>query len=196
MASVSHIREFIQKWEGGLSRNTDDGASSNPAPWPYKGVSGYHTNKGVTYTTFSGQASKLGYANTADNFFSMPDSIWNTIIKNAYWDVWYLDKMNSQAIADLLLDFSWGSGPYGSFKSVQKWLSTQKKIVVSSRLEAVEAINKLAALNEKAIFLELIDWRAAFFKGLSTYVKFGKGWMNRLNSLKEFGLETIAKKKT
>lgn len=40
LANVSNIRPFIQKWEGGLSKNPNDTASSNPAPCTYKGVSG------------------------------------------------------------------------------------------------------------------------------------------------------------
>lgn len=194
MASVSNIMPFIQKWEGGLSRNTADSASKNPAPWTYKNQNGWHTNKGVTYTTFVSLAPKLGYAITPDNFFLMPDAIWDAIFKNGYWDTWYLDKMNSQAIADLIADFSWGSGANGSFQSIRKYLS-QKGIAVNSRLEAVEAINKLSFANETEIFLELVQWREAFFKSLGSFATFGKGWLNRLNDLKTFGLETIQKKK-
>lgn len=194
MASVSNIRPFIQKWEGGLSRNTTDTASKNPAPWMYKGVNGWHTNKGVTYKTFVSFAPKLGYAITPDNFFGMPDAIWDAIFKNGYWDAWYLDKMNSQAIADLIADFSWGSGANGSFQSIRKYLLT-KAYTVNSRLEAVEALNKLSFLNETEIFNELVAWRESFFKSLSTFGTFGKGWLNRLNDLQKFGLETIQKKK-
>lgn len=194
MANVSNIRPFIQKWEGGLSRNTADSASSNPAPWVYNGLTGWHTNKGVTYSTFSSLSSKLGYANSADNFFKMPGDIWDAIYKTGYWDPWYLDKLNSQAIADLIADFSWGSGANGSFQSVRKYLEA-KGYPVNSRLEAVEALNKLIILNETKIFSELVAHREAFFKSLSSYATFGKGWMNRLNALKTFGLETIAKKK-
>lgn len=194
MASVSNIRAFIQKWEGGLSRNTTDSASLMPAPWPYKGVTGWHTNKGVTFKTFSGLAPKLGYAITADNFFTMPDKIWDAIFANGYWAPWYLDKLNSQAIADLIADFAWGSGVNGSFQSIRKYLA-QKGYPVNSQLEAVDALNKLASFNETEIFNELVSHREAFFKSLSTFSTFGKGWLNRLNDLKKYGLETIAKKK-
>ena len=79
MAKVSNIRSFIQAWEGGLSRNTTDSASSMPAPWMYKGVTGWHTNKGVTYKAFVGLANKVGYEISAENFFTMPDRIWDGI---------------------------------------------------------------------------------------------------------------------
>lgn len=194
MASVSGIRPFIQKWEGGLSRNTADSASSNPAPWTYKGVNGWHTNKGVTYKTFAAMAPVLGYQNNAENFFNMPDEIWDKIIKVGYWDTWDLDNMNSQAIADLLIDFSWGSGASGSFKSIKKYLAT-KGVTVNNQKEAVQAINKLSFLNEETTFLELVKWREAFFRSLNSFATFGRGWLNRLDALKTFGLETIQKKK-
>ena len=193
MANVSNIRPFIQKWEGGLSRNTNDKASINPAPWTYKGLNGWHTNKGVTYTTFVGLATKLGYALTADNFFTMPDKIWDAIFKNGYWNTWYLDDLKSQAIADLIVDFCWGSGANGSFQSIRKYLAT-KNITVASRFEAVKELNKLAFFNEETIFTELVKHREQFFRSLNQPT-FLNGWLNRLNSLNKFGLDAIAKKK-
>jgi lysozyme family protein len=192
MAKVSNIRAFIQKWEGGLSRDPNDRASSNPAPWPYKGKDGWHTNKGVTFTTFSSLAPRLGYAVTAENFFTMPDKIWDSIIQAGYWDSWDLDNMNSQAIADLLLDFAWGSGVGGSFNSIKKYLATKNKIV-NNRTEAVKALNEISQFNEQTVFLELITWREKFFKSLNQPT-FINGWLNRLNDLKNYGLNTIKKK--
>lgn len=196
MASVSKIRPLIIKWEGGLSKNPNDSASAFPAPWPYNGVvNGYHTNKGVTYKTFVGLAPKLNYAVTPENFFTMPDAIWDKIFKQGYWDPWNLDLMNSQAIANLIGDMSWGSGVGGSFNSIQKYL-VSKGISVSTKAEAVNQINKLTfSQGEKKIFEELIQWRANFFKSLSSFPTFGKGWLNRLADIEKLGLETIQKKK-
>lgn len=194
MASVSNIRPFIQKWEGGLSRELADNASSKPAPWPYKGLTGWHTNKGVTYATFVGLAPKLGYAITPDNFFLMPDAIWDSIFKNGYWDPWTLDEINSQAIADFIANASWGSGLGGSFNTIKKYLAT-KNIAVQNRVQAVAAINKIALFNETQIFNELIDFRNNFFKSLNDFPTYGKGWLNRSEALRKFGLETITKKK-
>lgn len=194
MANVSNIRSFIQKWEGGLSRQTADNASSYPAPWQYNGLTGWHTNKGVTYKTFSSLAAKLGYSNTAQNFFNMPDDIWDKIFYYGYWQPWGLDNLKSQAIADFIANASWGSGLTGSFNTIKKYLAT-KNINVSTREQAVEALNKLSALNETDIFLELIEWRNNFFKTLSDFSTYGKGWLNRSAELKQFGLQTIAKKK-
>lgn len=200
MADSSHIRKFIQSWEGGLSKATTDKASSNPAPWALNGVTGYHTNKGVTYTTFVSLAPKLGYQISAENFFTMPDKIWNGIFKIGYWDVWGLDKMKSQAIADLIADFAWASGAGGTLRSIKKYLIF-KGVQVDSMAEAVTELNRLSAFEEEKIFLELIDWRKNFFISLNQPANL-KGWLNRLlngsgskQSIYQFGITTIKKKR-
>lgn len=91
--------------EGGLSRNTNDSASSYPCPTPYNGVSGYHTNKGVTYKTwrryFDGsQANDM-------RFYAMSHDDWSLIFDNLYW------KPNAQSIYPetincLVVSFAWG----------------------------------------------------------------------------------------
>jgi hypothetical protein len=197
MADYRHPRKFILQWEGGLSRDAGDSASTHPAPWMHKGLSGWHTNKGVTFSTFESLAPMLGYAVTPENFFNMPDRIWEKIFKIGYWDAWRLDEMKSQAIADLLADFAWGSGIGGSFNSIDKYLATKGK-QVTNREQATKALSELARGNEKKIFLELIGWREKFFRSLGQPWNL-KGWLNRLihdesgdrQSLKEFGLESI-----
>lgn len=201
MADSHHIRKFIQSWEGGLSRATTDKASANPAPWEYNGQTGWHTNKGITYTAFASMAPKLGYDITPANFFLMPDDIWDKIYKTGYWDVWGLDRMKSQAVADLIADFAWGSGAAGSLRSIKTYLTTKGKTIYTFN-EAVKAINELTLLHEEETFRELINWRANFFKSLNQPANID-GWLNRLingsgkkQSLLAFGMATIKKKES
>lgn len=193
MANFSNIRPLIIKWEGGLSRHKSDSAATLPAPWLYNGFNDWHTNKGVTYATFIGLAPKIGYKISPENFFNMPDSIWDNIFKIGYWNPWNLDNLKSQAIADTIACFAWGSGVTGSFNSVKKYLAT-KGINVSNTAQAVDALNKISFLHETQIFEELINWREQFFRSLNQPI-FLRGWLNRLNDIKNFGLETIKKKK-
>lgn len=194
MASSTNIRPFIQKWEGGLSKNPADTAARNPAPWTYNNQTGWHTNKGVTYATFLGMSTRLGYEPSAQNFFAMPSPIWDGIFKQGYWDPWELDRMRSQIIADLIADFAYMSGTAGSFNSIKKYLAG-KGITVSTRGQAVDALNKISLGKEQQIYNELLAHREAFFKSLNQPT-FLNGWLNRLNSLKNFGLQTLLKKKS
>lgn len=194
MASHKNIVPFFLKWEGGLSRDTKDSASNNPAPWPYKGLTGWHTNKGITYTTFVTMAPRMGYDITPDNFFIMPNEIWGKIMKGGYWDPYQLDDMQSQAIADTVVSWAWGSGIVGSFKQFKKYLAT-KNINVNIHTDVTRAFNELVnASNEEKIFLELAEWRANYFKSLNQ-PHWLQGWLNRLEEFKKFGLETIKKKR-
>ena len=73
MADYRNIISFIKSKEGGLSSATTDTASRNPSPCG-NGSNGqpYHTNKGVTWSTFSSNASSLGYSASCSNFLNMP----------------------------------------------------------------------------------------------------------------------------
>ena len=79
MANLSLAIPYIQKWEGGLSRATTDTASKNPSPYEHNGKTGWHTNKGITWGTFTDLALKLGIAISPFNFLQMPDFIWRKI---------------------------------------------------------------------------------------------------------------------
>lgn len=206
MASIKYVVPFTKQWEGGLSRATTDKASANPSPWTYKGVTGWHTNRGITYTTFVSNAAKLCYAITPENFFLMPDEIWMKIAKQIYWDGLLLDQVRSEAIAAALFNWIWGSGDYGAGHSLEKFLYEKYKIVATTDAQQVAAINKLTLTQgEENLFLQLIDWREQFFISLNQPLNLD-GWLNRLKngsgtgakrkeSMLEFGLNLIKKKK-
>lgn len=205
MASIKNVVEFTKAWEGGLSRDAGDKASANPAPWTYKGLTGWHTNRGVTFTSFVGNAPKLGYAVTPENFFNMPDEIWMKIAKKIYWDGLLLDQVRSEAVAAALFNWIWGSGDYGAGNSLKKYLFEKHGIVATTDAQQVEAINKLTLTKgEQKIFLELIDWREQFFRSIGQPQNL-QGWLNRLKfgsgsganrkiSMLELGLNLIKKK--
>jgi lysozyme family protein len=199
MANYRLIIPFTKAWEGGLSRATTDKASANPAPWLLNGIGGYHTNRGITFSTFQTWAPKFGYAVTPENFFQMPDDLWLKIFKGVYWDGLLLDQVRSEAVAAALSQWEWGSGDYGAGESLRKYLAT-KGITARTDQQQVDAINKLSFMNEEKIFRELIDWRAAFFKGLNQPANL-QGWLNRLIygskgkvSMLQFGLSLLKKK--
>ena len=194
MADSINIRPFIEEQEGGLSRAKTDTASKLTAPWTYKGYNDWHTNAGVTYESFIGLAPILKYAITPDNFFLMPDKIWGAIFKRGYWDQLELDNIKSQVIADTILTWAWGSGVTGAYKQLQKFL-LKKGITVNSKKQVDDAFNNLVnVFNEKQIFLELCEARKAFFISINQPANL-KGWLNRLEKFKTFGLNTIVKKK-
>lgn len=178
------LEEFIKKWEGGLSRDPHDTASSNPAPWEYQGKKGWHTNKGITFTTFQTYASKLGYAVTPQLWFTMPNELWQRILWKAYAGGYPLEKINHlPRIQAVIITWAWGSGLAGSEFRLARFQREVMGIKDSNitKSEIVENFaKKITPANEKHWFNLLCDRRAEDFKKMSSFDKHGKGWLNRL----------------
>lgn len=201
MADYKHLIPFIKKAEGGLSITSTDTASANRSPCTYNGKTGWHTNKGIQWISFKENASKLGYNPSCDNFISMPDSIWIKIYKKAYWDAFDLDNSKSQIIANVIVSWAWGSGVGGSYRSLAKFVNEKYNKSYSTTYSYSNAKLIVKELNDIAdkkgiavLFNQLNDWRKQF------YIKTGQtanidGWLNRLNSFKEYN-ESVLKQIT
>lgn len=186
---LNKLVPFIQESEGGLSRDPKDSASSNPAPWTHKGVSGWHTNKGITYSTFVSNASRLGYAPTADNFFNMPDDIWLKILKGAYMKPFPLDKISHlPRIQAVIITWAWGSGVGGATTRLANF---QREVmgIKDSNITANEIVDNfrkhINPINEREWFQKLCDRREQDFRKMPTFSAHGKGWLNRLAKFRQ-----------
>lgn len=196
MANIQAIIPFTYKHEGGLSRATTDKASKNPAnisPYTIKGVKGWHTNKGVTYSVFKEGAAKYGYKDTLENFVNMPHEIWLKIAKNGYWDIINLDNVKSQAVANLMFSWMWGSG-YAWRNRVKSYLKSKGIYWNISDLKGlyVHLNNLTEKQGEKQTFDELTEQKRQFLLSLNQ-PKNEKGWMNRLNELKSYSYTLMSK---
>lgn len=180
---------FLKDQEGGLSRATTDTASAHPAPWSYNGQTGWHTNKGITYSTFISNASKLGYAATADNFFKMPDAIWGKILTGVYMAAFPLERISHlPRIQAVITTWAWGSGVGGSTSRLANF---QREVmgINDSNITPEEIVNnfllKVNPLNEREWFNKLCDRRLQDFKKMSTWSVNGRGWSNRLDKFRK-----------
>ena len=195
MADLNKAIPYIRKAEGGLSRATTDTASKNPAPFTYNGKTGWHTNKGITWSTFSSLAPTLGYAASADNFFTMPDAIWEKIYRNGYWNPMQADKIKSDAIAIAIVDYAWAFGVGGAQSRLKVWVKSTFGADVKTMADVVATINKQA--NETDTFNKLIIHRKAAFAALKQPAN-EEGWFLRMDELKQYGsafLKTISDNK-
>lgn len=181
---------YIKKAEGGLSRAKTDTASKNPAPYTYKGVTGWHTNKGITWTTFVSLAPKLGYAVTASNFFNMPDSIWLKIYEIGYFRPILAHNIHSDVIATAIADYAWGFGVSGARNRLLRWLQSEYSKTITTMAKAVTFIN---TQNETHFFKKLVAHRKSAFLKLNQPAN-NEGWLSRMDDLLAFGFELIKKK--
>ena len=164
MASAEILKPFILSWEGGYVNHPND--------------KGGPTNKGITIGTFR---SVYGSKKTVDDLKNLTDVQWLYIFEKKYWNRWQASQINSQAIANLLVDWVWGSGIWG-IKYAQRILGVVDDGIVGPKT--------LAALNSQessTLFAKLWKRRKEHFEacakkpGQSIFLK---GWMNRLNGIK------------
>jgi lysozyme family protein len=189
MANINQVNlDYIKRWEGGLSKDSRDQAAKDPVP----DGKGYHTNKGVTWTTFKAMGPVLGYVPTPALFYQMPDNIWLGIYKRGFWDIVQGDKINSQAIAELCADWVWGTGGY-AISLIQKELNKMGASLPGTTTFGpltLKAMNDLIkSKGEKYVFEQLINARKQFLINLASnpaYSAFKTGWINRVNDFYNF----------
>lgn len=189
MALYTKIITFIKSKEGGLSSATTDTASGNPSNCG-NGSNGkpYHTNKGVTWGTFKGLSSKLGYSATCDNFKKMPDDIWGKIYKDGYWNPMQGDRIKNQAIANTFVEMAWGSGvgsntsTRGAIPYLKKFFKANYNKSFDTITQIVDYVNDLDDNGQTPqLFEKLYDFRKSLYTSFNQPSNL-KGWINRLDA--------------
>lgn len=171
MADVRKLVPFILRWEGGYVNDPLD--------------KGGPTNMGVTLETWR----SVGYDKNGDGVIDAEDiklltedDVINRVLKPHYWDRWKADQIKSQPVANILVDWVWGSGLHG-IKIPQRVLGvTQDGLVGPKTLAAVNCADPCKLFNEikkerEAFLYRIVD-------NNPTQKRFIKGWLNRLNALK------------
>lgn len=182
MADYTNIVSFIKSKEGGLSSAQTDTAKKNSSPCGNKNGYPIHTNKGVTWETFSSNAN-LGYTASCSNFLAMPDNIWGLIYKKSYWDAIKGDQIKNQAIANSFVEMAWGSGVNGATKLLKQFFKENYNKTFNNVGQMVAFVNDLDRKGQTPeLFEKLYDFRANKYASFSTASSNLKGWMNRLNA--------------
>jgi lysozyme family protein len=182
MADYTNIVSFIKSKEGGLSSAQTDTAKKNSSPCGNKNGYPIHTNKGVTWETFSSNAS-LGYTASCSNFLAMPDNIWGLIYKKSYWNPMKGDEIRNQAIANSFVEMAWGSGVGGATNMLKQFFKANYNKTFNNVGQMVAFVNDLDRKGQTPeLFEKLYDFRANKYASFSTASSNLKGWMNRLDA--------------
>ena len=188
MAKVELLAPYIKKWEGGFVHDPADAGGA--------------TNMGVTIGTYEVYCRKKGYPRpTVDRLKGLTEKEWIDILKTLYWDRWQADRIKSQKVANILVDWVWGSGKYG-ITIPQQLLGVEQDGVVGEK--TLKAINDA---DPDELFESIFDARREFLEDITarsikryeerigrkatekellkhTNKRFLKGWMNRLEDIR------------
>ena len=198
MANYKLIIPHVKKNEGGLTSNPKDtNPAKNPSPIkdPKTGLF-YHTNKGIIWGTWVAWSKKKGIPVDAQRWYKMSDADWESVMKTLFWDSIDGDKINSQAIAEILFEAVWG----GSAKSLIVYLQTYlRKAGLNVKVDGLMGQNTYDALNEftkndkkhAQLIKDLSAKRLATLKTLPSWSWAGTAWTRRLNEIQEAGLKYI-----
>ena len=170
MAKVLVFAPKILKYEGGFVNDPKDHGGA--------------TNMGVTLATWK----QVGYDKDGDGvidandikLLSANDAI--SVLKLNYWNRWKADQINNQSIAEILVDWVWGSGKWGIVIPQRILKVPDDGIVGNATLFAVNSANQ-RGLHE-AIFQARGRFILDLVKNHPEQKKFLDGWMNRLNQFK------------
>ena len=198
MANYKLIIPHVKKNEGGLTSNPKDtNPAKNPSPIkdPKTGLF-YHTNKGIIWGTWVAWSKKKGIAVDAQRWYKMSDADWESVMKTLFWDSIDGDKINSQAIAEILFEAVWG----GSAKSLIVYLQTYlRQAGLNVKVDGLMGKNTYDALNEftkndkkhAQLIKDLSAKRLETLKTLPSWSWAGTAWTRRLEEIQEAGLKYI-----
>lgn len=169
MADVKKLVPFVLKWEGGWVNDPDD--------------LGEATNKGVTFKTYKQYCRIVGKPiPSIGDLRRLTDDEFADILKTLYWDKCKADFIESQSVANAIVDWAWHSGTGTAIKAVQE--------IVGVKVDGIIGNITLAAINSRSplpLFGQIKQARIAYINRITNArpanQKFHRGWMNRINSL-------------
>lgn len=175
MADVKVLAPFILKWEGGFSNHVNDPGGA--------------TNMGVTIGTWKSQ----GYDKNGDGNIDVKDLKLITkedaikILKNNYWNRWFADQIDSQVVANILVDWVWLSGAWG-IKIPQELIGVKNDGIVG--YQTLHALKQTIAKDRdkfiKQLYQARYDYINKIIRNNPKLESFRKGWMNRMKDLEAF----------
>ena len=175
MADINKYFPKVMAFEGGYVNNPLD--------------AGGPTNRGVTLAVFQ----KYGYDKNGDGKIDAEDvkliseDDAKRIMKKLYWDYMLADSIKTQPIAEIIVDWGWGSGPVTAAIFVQRLLNQNFNtgLVVDGHPgeKWLAAIN---GMNQDALYSRLREARRQHFISIvqanPSQEIFLKGWLRRAES--------------
>lgn len=166
MADFDIALQKCLRWEGGYTDKLNDGYDC--------------TNSGVTIATYQ---RVYGNDKDCEDLRRMTREQMRHIYKSFYWDKMWGSRIEDQSIANLMYDWSVGSGVMSAVRYMQRALGFKDVDGIMGK-KTLEALNGYP--NKRQLFDMYWSMRESFFKRICERDirkrRFLKGWMNRLNT--------------
>jgi lysozyme family protein len=112
-------------------------------------------------------------------------STFSLFTRTGYWDKVKADKLPAGWIS-AIFDWAVNSGPSRAAKALQKAVMVSQDGAIGPKtLAAVSEYD--ADRNYRGVTKQRIE----FYKGLSTFDTFGKGWLRRTKETRDFSLDMV-----
>ena len=169
MADVNKLVPHILKWEGGFVNDPDD--------------LGGATNKGVTFKTYKLYRNRKGLPiPSVGDLKRLSNDEFTDILKTMFWDACRADSIQSQSVANAIVDWAWHSGTTTATKEIQRVLEVKADGIIGNiTLSAINSQSPLPLFGKiKAARVKYIE---RICKSRPENQKYYRGWMNRINDL-------------
>lgn len=169
MADVNKLVPHILKFEGGFVNDPDD--------------LGGATNKGVTFKTYKLYRNRKGLPiPSVGDLKRLSNDEFTDILKTMFWDACRADEINSQSVANAIVDWAWHSGTATAAKEIQRVLGVKADGIIGNiTLSAINSQSPLPLFGKiKAARVKYIE---RICKSRPKNQKYYRGWMNRINDL-------------
>lgn len=163
--------EFVLKHEGGWADHPRDPGGA--------------TMKGVTLEVYQ---NYLGRKVSKEELRKIPQEHLVDIYKSLYWDKAKCDNL-AVGVDLVVFDMAVNAGVSRSARILQRCVGAVPDGVIGPRTMAL--VNGIPA---KDIIIKFSDGRENFYKSLSTFDTFGKGWLRRNNECEVKALGMIGDK--
>lgn len=190
MAKVELFIPFILHFAAGLSKKSlslpleqqfelarKSGWSNHPAD------PGGPTMIDITLSTFSSYRLKKGMPTpTQEELKGISFPEWKDILKSLFWNRCSADKISSQGLANIIVDWVWASGPSVLIR-LQNILGVSPDGIIGP--QSLAAINRADTRDQ--LFLKIRNNRDFFYRNCRNSRVFLKGWLRRLYAINPDG---------
>lgn len=136
----------------------------------------------VTISAYSTYRRRQNHPDPSEKeLYEISYNEWRDILKAMYWDRWKADEIDSQGIANILVDWVWASGA-ASVKKAQNIIGVKADGIVGPK--TIGAINRQDA---DILFDRIHNAREDYYRRCRSAWKYLKGWLRRLNAIRPDG---------